>query len=105
MKNFLVLFISFFIFTSCGVSDSRLSAEQLTKEVQADMLYYWNVEKDRNVEIKQFSLIRESSDSNKYQGIMYIKEPRGELTLTVEVIYDGNNIMWEVLSTKVTSYN
>ena len=105
MKNFLVLFISFFIFTSCGTSDSRLSTEQLTKEVQADMLYYFNVEKNMNAEIKRFSLIRESSDSNKYQGIMYVKEPRGEITVTVEVIYDGENMMWEILSTNVTSYN
>ena len=36
---------------------------------------------------------------------MYVKEPRGEITLNVEVIYDGENMMWEVLSTNVTKYN
>ncbi len=85
---FLICVTSIFI-TSCGVS-----IEDLTEEVKISMEQTWIDEGITGITIKDLTLVHKSG--NEYAGILETQEPNGNFKYTVEVIYDGENIRWEI---------
>lgn len=73
------------------VAGCSLSTEELAVEVQKSMEEKFEPE---NINIE--SLILTEKGGNVYSGILETKEPNGEFTYTVEVIYDGENMTWEI---------
>jgi len=71
---------------SCSVSTNDLAAE-----VKQNMALKLNPEG-----ISVTSLILTKKGGNVYSGVLDTKEPEGEFTYTVEVIYDGQNMTWEI---------
>lgn len=69
-----------------------MSTEDLAEEVKANMEQNF---KGENIQIE--SLILTKKGGNEYKGILTTKEPGGNFSYTVEVIYDGDYITWEVI--------
>ncbi len=82
-----VLFASIFL-VSC-----KLSTDELAKEVEKNMSESQQF-KENSIKIK--SLILTNKSGNEYDGVLYTAEPNGEFTYKVEVIYDGDNMTWEI---------
>ena len=89
MTIFALFLFTSMLFTSCG-----LSTDELAKEVEKSMS---ENEQFISNSIKIKSLILTKKSGNEYNGILNTSEPNGEFTYTVEVIYDGNNMTWEIL--------
>jgi uncharacterized protein YcfL len=90
MKKLMIIFaLVAMLFTSC-----RLSTDELANEVEKSMS---ENEQFISNSIKIKSLILTKKSGNEYNGILNTSEPNGEFTYTVEVIYDGNNMTWEIL--------
>lgn len=91
MKHLKIIFAS--IILALSLAACSLSTEDLATEVQKSM-----EEKFKGEGIVIKSLILTKKGGNIYSGILETKEPNGEFTYTVEVIYDGNNMQWEIKS-------
>jgi uncharacterized protein YcfL len=90
MKKLMIIFaLVAMLVTSC-----RLSTDELANEVEKSMS---ENEQFISNSIKIKSLILTKKSGNEYNGILNTSEPNGEFTYTVEVIYDGNNMTWEIL--------
>ena len=76
-------------FSSC-----KLSTEELAKEVRISIQETLNEQGTTGISIKDFTLVHESG--NKYSGILTTIEDGYEYKYTVNVIYDGNNMKWEI---------
>ena len=76
-----------------SVVSCKLSTEDLTIEVQKSM-----EEKMSSEGISIESLVLTKKGGNTYSGILETNEPNGRFTYSVEVIYDGNNMQWEVVN-------
>ena len=90
MKKYLILFCAIFVIAACG---TRLSNSELTSQVISGLEEGYA---GMDINIESLILTRESSESNKYTGIMKTTEPAGSITYTVKVTYDGENITWIV---------
>jgi len=76
-----------------SLASCSLSTEALTEEVIKSMK-----EKMDPIGISIQSLILTKKGGNVYSGILETIEDAGAFTYTVEVIYDGTNMTWEVLN-------
>ena len=107
LKSLLCLIFSVFILSSCD-TDTRLSNDDLAKEVVASMEEWFADNGPESPDsliltasVDSLILTRESNDSNIYWGILETTECVGptvcyEYTYSVKVIYDGENITWEI---------
>lgn len=90
LKRFLfapMLVMALFL-TACS-----LSTEDLAEEVQS------SIEEQiggQGIQIKSFMLTHRGG--NEYRGILETREPYGEFTYSVEVIYDGKTFSWEIIN-------
>jgi len=80
------------ILVTIAVASCSLSTEDLKTEVQKSMEEKF---KPEGINIK--SLILTKKGGNVYSGVLETKEPNGEFTYTVEVVYDGENMTWKVI--------
>lgn len=80
------------ILISVATVSCSLSTDDLAIEVQKSM-----EEKFKPEGIIVKSLLLTKKGGNVYSGILETKEPNGEFTYTVEVIYDGENMTWEII--------
>lgn len=88
IKRFILFsFLTVLVFLSA----CSASTEELASEVQASMEAEFAGE---GIEIQSFDLTHRGG--NEYRGILKTREPHGEFTYTVEVIYDGRTFSWEV---------
>ncbi len=85
----LLLIFAAVLFTACS-----LSTEQLADEVKKDMSNSAEF-KEREITVKEFTLVHKAG--NEYNGLLKTKEPNGEFTYTVDVVYDGESFTWKVL--------
>ncbi|MBK6679177.1 MAG: hypothetical protein IPI12_09510 [Ignavibacteriales bacterium] len=85
----LLLIFAAVLFTACS-----LSTEQLAEEVKKDMTNSAEF-KERQITVQEFTLVHKAG--NEYNGLLKTKEPNGEFTYTVEVVYDGESFTWKVL--------
>lgn len=109
MKKFLLLFIT--VFVGC----KNLTTEELAEEVKQSMIETF-AEKDDwiNAKVVDFNLVHKSG--NEYKGFvdLIVKNPLTnllnnlngkddseegiEISYPVEVIYDGTNFSWQIMT-------
>ena len=78
------------LFAGCN---GRLSTEELTIEVKKSVEETY-AQNELGIEIT--SLILTHKGANEYKGVLNTSEPGGDFVYTIEVIYDGENMTWEV---------
>ena len=79
------------ILIAIAAASCSLSTEDLATEVQKSMEVKFKPE-----EINITSFVLTKKGGNEYSGVLDTKEPNGEFTYIVQVIYDGENMTWEV---------
>ena len=89
MKKLKVLLATILI--AIAAASCSLSTDELATEVQKSM-----EEKFKPEGINVASLVLTQKGGNVYSGVLDTKEPNGKFTYIVEVIYDGENMTWEV---------
>ena len=77
----------------CMLQPQKMTTERLEREVQSSMEEKFRSEGLR-IKIIDFSLIHEVG--NVYSGLLEANEPFGDFTYTVKVVYDGEQIQWEI---------
>ena len=87
-KSLVILMLLFS--TSCS-----LSTNDLAKEVQISIQETWKNEGVEGVKIESFLLTHKGG--NEYSGILETNEEGEKFKYTVQVIYDGENMQWEII--------
>lgn len=87
----IALLISMSLLTSC-----KLSTNELTQEVRYSMMETWKKENFTDISIRDLTLTHKSG--NEYAGILETIEDGQSIIYSVEVIYDGENMQWEILN-------
>lgn len=85
--------LSIVLATLIALSGCSLSTEELAKEVQSSMEVKFAPE---GIRIESLHLSHKGG--NEYRGVLETVEPDGEFTYSVEVIFDGKTITWEITS-------
>ena len=88
IKSLVILMLLFS--TSCS-----LSTNDLAKEVQISIQETWKNEGLEGVKIESFLLTHKGG--NEYSGILETNEEGEKFKYTVQVIYDGENMQWEII--------
>ncbi len=84
-----VFILMLFFATSCS-----LSTNELAEEVKISMNETWKNEGVTGIKIESFLLTHKGG--NEYTGILETNEEGEKFKYTVQVIYDGENIQWEI---------
>lgn len=85
------VFILMLLFaTSCS-----LSTNELAEEVKISMNETWKNEGVSGIKIESFLLTHKGG--NEYTGILETNEEGEKFKYTVQVIYDGENMQWEII--------
>jgi hypothetical protein len=79
-----------FIISSCS-----LSTDELAEEVKMSMEETWEKEGITGMKIESFMLTHKGG--NEYSGILETIEDGESFKYTVQVIYDGDNMNWEII--------
>ena len=87
-KSLFIVVVLFF--TSCNLSTSELA-----EEVKASMEETWDNEGLTGIKIESFMLTHKGG--NEYSGILNTNEDGEKFTYSVDVIYDGENMQWEII--------
>ena len=87
----MAFFICLALFSGCS---GRLSTEELSVEVKKSMEEYFA---QNEMEVEITSLVVTHKSENEYKGIVSTVEPEGNFDYAVEIIYDGENMTWEIL--------
>ena len=87
-KGLVVLMLLFA--TSCS-----LSTNELAEEVKISMQETWQKEGVSGIKIESFLLTHKGG--NEYSGILETNEEGEKFNYTVNVIYDGENMKWEIV--------
>ena len=85
-----VFILMLFFATSCS-----LSTNELAEEVKVSMNETWEKEGITGIKIESFILTHKGG--NEYSGILETNEEGEKFKYTVEVIYDGENMQWEII--------
>jgi len=92
-KGLVVLMLLFA--TSCSLSTSNLSTNELAEEVKISMQETWKEEGDSGIEIESFLLTHKGG--NEYWGILETNEEGEKFKYAVSVVCDGENFTWEIV--------
>ena len=84
-----VFILMLFFATSCS-----LSTNELAEEVKISMN---ETAKNEGVNMKIESLLLTHKGGNEYTGILETNEEGEKFKYTVQVIYDGENMQWEII--------
>jgi hypothetical protein len=91
-RNFAVLIViltfSLLLVVGCG-----MSTDQLAKKVRESIEETW-AEEDIDAKIQEFTLIKKSK--TEYKGILKVSAEGETQNFTVNVTYDGKNLMWQI---------
>lgn len=93
MKIFKQLFLVSVLSVAAVLAACSPSTEDLAREVQTNM-----EEKLSGEQIEIIGFMLTHKGGNEYRGILETKEPHGEFTYSVEVIYDGRAFSWEIVN-------
>ena len=91
-KTFLYIALFAFLISGCG----RLSVDELAIEVKKSINETNLANGNEGIEIKNLVITHKSD--NEYKGILTTSEPNGDFIYTLEIIYDGTNMTWEVVN-------
>lgn len=67
------------------------SIDDLTEQVKENM-----TEKFKSSGVSISSLILTKKGGNEYSGVLETREPGGQFTYNVDVVYDGKSFTWSV---------
>ena len=84
-----------FIFMLFFATSCSLSTNELAEEVKVSMNENWEKEGITGIKIESFILTHKGG--NEYSGILETNEEGEIFKYTVEVIYDGENMQWEII--------
>ena len=91
-KHLVILaFLSAILFTSC-----KLSTNELAQEVENSIEETWEKENITGISINDFTLTHKNE--NEYAGILETIEDGERYIYSVEVVYDGENMQWEIIN-------
>jgi hypothetical protein len=76
-------------------SSCSLSTDELAEEVKISMQETWQKEGVSGIKIESFLLTHKVG--NEYLGILETNEDSEKFKYTVNVIYDGENMTWEII--------
>lgn len=79
------------LFALFALGACTLSTDDLAEEVKANM----KEKLPAGVAIR--SLVLTKKQGNEYSGVLSTSEPSGEMTYSVEVVYDGDNMTWKII--------
>ena len=85
----LVVFMLLFVM-SCS-----LSTNELAEEVKKSMQETWKKEGVSGIKIESFLLTHKGG--NEYSGILETNEKGEKFKYSVNVVYDGENMKWEIV--------
>lgn len=85
-----VFILMLFFATSCS-----LSTNELAEEVKISMNETWKNEGVTGIKIESFLLTHKGG--NEYTGLLETNEDGEKFKYTVQVIYDGENMQWEIV--------
>ena len=88
LKRYLSILFLVFLF-SC-----KLSTDELADEVKISMNETWKEAGITGIKIESFMLTHKGG--NEYSGILETDEDGESFTYSVDVIYDGENMQWEI---------
>ena len=86
---------SLFIVVLLFITSCNLSTSELAEEVKASMEETWDNEGLIGIKIESFMLTHKGG--NEYSGILNTNEDGEKFTYSVDVIYDGENMQWEII--------
>ena len=86
---------SLFIVVLLFITSCNLSTSELAEEVKASMEETWDNEGLTGIKIESFMLTHKGG--NEYSGILNTNEDGEKFTYSVDVIYDGENMQWEII--------
>ena len=86
---------SVFILMLLFVTSCSLSTNELAEEVKTSMQETWKKEGVTGIKIESFLLTHKGG--NEYSGILETNEEGEKFKYTVEVIYDCENMQWEII--------
>ena len=92
MKN---LSKSLFILMLLFATACSLSTNELAEEVKISMQETWKNEGVIGIKIESFLLTHKGG--NEYSGILETNKEGEKSKYTVHVIYDGENMQWEII--------
>lgn len=93
MKNRKLILSFVFVFMAFMLSACSLTTEELTEEVKKNMNESEFFQKN-DIKVVDLKLVHKAG--NEYTGILKTKEPGGEFSYDVEVLYDGSTYKWEI---------
>ena len=85
-----VFILMLFFATSCS-----LSTNELAEEVKISINETWKNEGVTGIKIESFLLTHKGG--NEYTGILETNEDGEKSKYNVQVIYDGENMQWEIV--------
>ena len=71
------------------------TSNELAEEVKVSMNETWEKEGITGIKIESFLLAHKGG--NEYSGILETNEEGEKFKYTVKVIYDGENMQWEII--------
>lgn len=74
-----------------SIAGCSISTEDLTNEVRSSIEEQL---KGEDITVKSFLLTHKGG--NEYRGILETKEPNGNFTYAVDVVFDGRAFTWEI---------
>lgn len=96
MKTILkTISLSFLMIIALSLSSCRMSTNELAEKVKISMQETWSKEDVTGIKIENFTLTHKGG--NEYSGLLETDENGENFKYTVEVIYDGENMKWEII--------
>jgi hypothetical protein len=90
-----ILLVNMFLGILFVISSCSLSTDELAEEVKMSMEETWEKEGITGMKIESFMLTHKGG--NEYSGILETIEDGESFKYTVQVIYDGDNMNWEII--------
>ena len=90
-----ILLVNMFLGILFIISSCSLSTDELAEEVKMSMEETWEKEGITGMKIESFILTHK--EGNEYSGILETTEDGESFKYTVQVIYDGDNMNWEII--------
>lgn len=84
-----------FLFLAFTLTSCKLSTNELAQEVRYSMEETWEKEGITGINITDFTLTHKRE--NEYAGILETLEDGERFSYSVQVVYDGENMQWEIM--------
>ncbi|MGY2402189.1 hypothetical protein [Pseudomonas sp. SDO5271_S396] len=78
------------------LGNAQAANEELAQEVKESIQEQWDKDTSPGEnKVKEVTLIKKGT--NKYRGLLEVAGPDGDETLSVDVMVDEDNLIWEIV--------